>query len=92
MIIIDTPLGGTEKNVDESFGKGFLHGTVLSSESNKPILNARIFIKGTSIDARSNEDGYFQIEVPANVPLSVAIVYPEHSSQTLNNVFINKSL
>jgi len=90
VIIIDTPLGGTEKNVDESVGKGFLHGTVLSSESNQPILNARIFIKGTSIDARSNDDGYFQIEVPANVPLSVAVVHPEHSSQTLNNVFISK--
>ncbi len=90
LITIDTPLEGKSTALTKADGKAFLYGTILSSETNKPVLNARVFVKGTSVDARTNEDGSFQIEVPANVPLSISLVHSEYSSHTLKNViFLN---
>lgn len=87
---IDAPLDGGETGVVESSGKAFLHGTVLSSETQKPISNARVFVRGTSVDARTNEEGSFQIEVPADVPLSISIVHSEYASQTIDDLSCQK--
>jgi hypothetical protein len=86
LITIDTPLDGVETRVIESSGRAFLHGTVLSGETRKPISNARVFVRGTSVDARTDKEGSFQIEVPADVPLSISIVHSEYASQTIDDL------
>ena len=90
LIMIDTPLEGKATRTINPEGTAFLYGTILSSETNKPVTNARVFVKGTGIDARSDENGGFQIEIPANVPLSISIVHSEYASQTLNDVVFLK--
>ena len=91
LIMIDTPLDGRQPRIDPSFGKAYLHGTLLSEDTNRPILNARVFVKGTAVDARTNEDGYFIVEVPAQVPVSISLVHSEYASQTLNDIYLFKN-
>ncbi len=86
LITIDTPLEGKSWRIHEPEGTAYLYGTVLSRETGNPVLNARVFVKGTSVDARTNEDGSFQIEVPANVPVSISLVHSEYASKTLTDV------
>jgi len=95
LVMIDTPLDGRDTRKDKSFaereGKAFLHGTILSSETNRPIRNARVFVKGTSVDARTNEDGYFMVEVPAQVPITISLVHSEYASHTLTDIYLLKN-
>ena len=88
LIMIDTPLDGRGSKLDKSFGTAVLHGTILSSETGLPVLNARVFVKGTSEEARTNGDGYFQITVPAKVPVSISMVHSEYASHTLNDIYL----
>jgi hypothetical protein len=90
LIMIDTPLDGRETRLDESFGKGFLYGTVLADESGQPVLNARIFVKGTAVDTRTDTNGQFRVEVPAHVPLTVSIIHYEYASRTLHDILVKK--
>lgn len=90
LIMIDTPLDGSTSQPGKSFGRAYLHGTILSGETNSPISNARVFVKGTSVDARTNEDGYFVVEVPAQVPVSISMVHSEYASHTLNDIYLLK--
>jgi len=91
-ITIDTPLDGRERVKETAFekGKAYLHGTILSSEGSRPIRNARVFVKGTPVDARTNEDGYFMVEVPAQVPITISMVHSEYASQTLTDIYLLK--
>ncbi|MDZ7831678.1 MAG: carboxypeptidase-like regulatory domain-containing protein [Desulfobacterales bacterium] len=93
LIMIDTPLEGRETVKKKTFkkGKAYLHGTILSSETNRPIRNARVFVKGTSVDARTNEDGYFMVEVPAHIPITISLVHSEYASHTLTDIYLLKN-
>lgn len=90
LITIDTPLDGRETRIDESLGKGFIYGTIIDHESGKPISNVRIFVKGTSVDARTDNNGKFRIEVPAQLPLSISIIHSEYASLTQNDILVKK--
>ncbi|WP_457747952.1 TonB-dependent receptor domain-containing protein [Sulfurimonas sp.] len=85
---IDTPLGTSHTKKTTSFAT--LKGKIVTSDKNLPIPNARIFVKGTSVDARSNTDGFFSVKVPANQKISLSVVHSEYSAQTLNNITIDK--
>ena len=85
---VDIPVGDTEKRVAKYFG--VLEGEVLSDEDSKAVPNARVFVKGTAIDARTDENGKFKVEVPADVNLTVSVVHSEYSSQTINNIRVKK--
>jgi len=50
-------------NIDDS-GKGIISGIVLT-DSNKPVENASVGLKGTSYGTITNEDGHFKLKVPA---------------------------
>jgi len=92
-INVDTPLGkGTQAQsaYANSTGTGILNGTVLTSDKSLPILNARIFVKGTSIDARTDKDGKFSINIPSDVNVSISIVHSEYSAQTVNDILVKK--
>ncbi|MDF1883289.1 carboxypeptidase-like regulatory domain-containing protein [Sulfurimonas sp. SAG-AH-194-C21] len=88
---IDTPVGksGIIK-VDESLNTGTIHGVVLTSDKNLPIPNARVFVKGTGIDTKTDANGNFYVNVPADTKLSISIVHSEYSAQTLNNLEVKK--
>ena len=87
---IDTPLGASGAIVVDATNTGIFHGIVLTSDKNLPIANARVFVKGTSIDAKTDERGNFYVEVPADTNLSLSVVHSEYSAQTINNVVVKK--
>ncbi|MDF1577221.1 MAG: carboxypeptidase-like regulatory domain-containing protein [Desulfobulbales bacterium] len=89
-INIDTPLDGKTTETGTSFGKALLSGLVLSEKTDKPIRNARIFVKGTPIDARTGDDGRFRMEIPANIELIISIIHPEYTSKTLSQILAKK--
>lgn len=64
---------------------GALVGTIVSSEESKPVTNARVFFSGTSVEARTNEEGAFAVELPPG-NYSVSVVHPDFATQTLDNV------
>ena len=88
---VDTPVGQSALlNIDESLITGTIHGTVLSTKKNLPIANARVFVKGTSIDTKTDKNGNFFVNVPADKELSISIVHSEYSAQTINKLIVKK--
>jgi len=88
---IDTPLGKSELlNVNASEITGTIHGLVLTSDKGLPIANARVFVKGTSIDAKTDKNGNFYVNVPADIKISISIVHSEYSAQTINDLIVTK--
>jgi outer membrane receptor protein involved in Fe transport len=86
---IDTPTGklleqaGKKKEVK---GKGVLRGVVLDAQSKQPVGGARVFVKGTAVDVRTDANGRFSTEVPAGIPLSFSVVHSAYSAATVNGV------
>ena len=64
-------------------GTGRLRGRVLSSQGNKPIEGARVFVRGTAIDIRTDANGQFSATVPSGKPLSISVVHSAYSAQTV---------
>ncbi len=92
-IDIDTPVksdASTETVMDKTTGEGTLIGRVLSSEGSKPIQGARVFVRGTSVDTRTDANGRFSAKVPSGVNLSISVVHSAYSAQTLGNIKVKK--
>jgi len=92
-IDIDTPVAMTvakDNEVKKSTGTGTLKGRVLSSEGSTPIRGARIFVRGTAVDTRTDEKGYFVATVPSGRNLSISVVHSAYSAQTIGNIKVNK--
>ena len=94
VVSIDTPVGkltqeqsGKKLNVT---GKGRLNGLVLSAEGKTPISGARVFVKGTAVDARTDASGRFSVEVPSGIALSISVVHTAYSAQTIGGVKVTK--
>lgn len=87
---VDTPLGTSSAIVVDAQNTGIFHGIVLTSDKGLPIANARVFVKGTNIDAKTDEKGNFFVEVPADTPLSLSVVHSEYSAQTIDKVLVKK--
>ena len=88
-IEIDTPVGKLiqdKSKKKKATGVGKISGVVLSSDNKKPIEGARVFVKGTSVDARTDASGRFVVSVPAGVVLSISVVHSAYSSQTVNGI------
>jgi len=64
---------------------GALVGTIVSAEDQEPVPNARIFFTGTSVEARTDEDGAYAVELPAGT-YSVSVVHPDYATQTKDNI------
>lgn len=92
-IDIDTPVAMKavkDKDVKKSTGTGRLSGTVLSSERGKPISGARVFVRGTAIDTRTDAKGRFFAKVPSGINLSISVVHSAYSAQTIGNIRVTK--
>ena len=91
-IEVDTPIESSNTKVDiDSLSTGRLNGEVISSETKKGIANARVFVRGTTIDARTDENGKFSVAIPADTKLSISVVHSEYSAQTINDIEVKKS-
>lgn len=64
---------------------GALVGTITSAEDQRPVANARVFFSGSSVEARTGEEGRFAVELPAGT-YSVSIVHPDFATQTKDNI------
>lgn len=92
LVTIDTPVGKMtqpKEDMKKVTGKGRLQGVVLSSENKSPIPGARIFVKGTAVDTRTDSSGHFSVEIPAGATLSMSVVHTAYSAQTINNVQVS---
>lgn len=67
---------------------GTLKGVVLSEDKRQPVANARIFVKGTSIDGRTDAKGNFSLSIPAEQNISISIVHSEYSAKTSSNLVV----
>jgi len=92
-IDIDTPVAvaaTVEREVEKATGEGTLMGAVLSSENDVPIAGARVFVRGTSVDVRTDEKGRFVAKVPSGKTLSISVVHSAYSAQTVGNIMVKK--
>ena len=88
-IDIDTPVAMAaikDVKVEEATGTGKLTGRVLSSEGGRAISGARVFVRGTSVDTRTDENGRFSATVPAGKTLSISVVHSAYSAQTVSGI------
>jgi hypothetical protein len=64
---------------------GGLVGTIVSAEDAEPVARARVFFSGSSVEARTDEEGRFAVELPSR-NYSVSVVHPDFATQTLDNI------
>jgi len=68
-------------------GSGLLTGRVVSTENGEPIENARVFVSGTPVEVRTDEDGRFETEVPVG-DYSVSVLAAEFATRTIDDVAV----
>jgi hypothetical protein len=68
-------------------GEGVLVGQVRSSEDGAPVVDARLFVSGTPVEARTDEEGRFRIDLPVG-SYSVSVLHSEFATRTIEGVEI----
>jgi outer membrane receptor protein involved in Fe transport len=71
----------------EAQGTGMLTGRVVSTEDGAPISDARVFVSGTPVEARTDEAGRFSAEVPVG-EYSVSVLHSAYATRTVDDVRI----
>ncbi|HHH19635.1 MAG TPA: TonB-dependent receptor [Campylobacterales bacterium] len=92
-INIDTPVGelkNTHEKELKAKGTGTLNGRVITSDKGLPIVGARVFVKGTSIDARTDDNGRFSVQIPADSDVSISVVHSAYSAKTISQIQVEK--
>ncbi|MBS3824484.1 MAG: TonB-dependent receptor [Wenzhouxiangellaceae bacterium] len=82
---LDAPGRALEGNGEQ--GSGILSGRVVSTEDGEPIEDARLFVSGTPIELRTDEEGRFEVEVRVG-EYSVSVLHSEFATRTIENVAI----
>ena len=75
-------------NEKKSTGKGTINGVVMINGSTKPIAGARVFVKGTDIDAKTDKNGHFSFTVPSGISLGISVVHSAYSAQTIDEITV----
>ncbi|QOP42001.1 carboxypeptidase-like regulatory domain-containing protein [Sulfurimonas marina] len=88
-IDIDSPIGDSVE-LEKATIFGTLEGVITSSETSKPIPNVRVFLKGSSAEAKTDKDGKFSLQIPADRNVSVSMIHSEYSSLTLTDLVVKK--
>lgn len=92
-IDVDTPVKvdtSAERKDEMSTGIGTLKGIVRSSEGDTPIAGARVFVRGTDVDTRTDENGRFMAKIPSGRAVSISVVHSAYSAQTVNRISVKK--
>jgi outer membrane receptor protein involved in Fe transport len=82
------PEAGREPT-DPDRGQGILTGRVVSSEDGSPVADARIFVSGTPVEARTDEDGVYRVELSAG-EYSISVLQSEFATRTVENVPVRR--
>jgi outer membrane receptor protein involved in Fe transport len=64
---------------------GALVGTVTSEEDGTPVVGARLFFTGVTVEAETDDEGRYEVELPAGV-YSISVIQPQYAQQTLDNI------
>ncbi|MDZ7764801.1 MAG: TonB-dependent receptor [Melioribacteraceae bacterium] len=84
---LDSPAGVAAEDAEQ--GSGILAGRVVSTEDGEPIENARVFVSGTPIELRTDEEGRFEAEVPVG-EYAVSVLAAEFATRTVDGVGITQ--
>jgi TonB-dependent receptor len=88
----ETPVAIQEdQNTTKSVAKGFIGISLASTENQKPIEKARIFVKGMSLELATDKNGYVEAELPEGAH-TLSIIHGDFSSQTIQVQVIAKEL
>ncbi|NEZ03937.1 TonB-dependent receptor [Wenzhouxiangella sp. XN201] len=82
-------LRGTPEVPTGEEGSGLLVGRVVSTEDGSPVSGARVFVSGTPVEARTDEDGQFSVEVPTG-DYAVSVLHSEFATRTVDAVAIRE--
>jgi len=81
---------GVVADVDASTeveGEGVLEGRIVSTEDGAPVADARLFVSGTPVEARTDEDGRYSITLPVG-QYAVSVLHSEFATRTIDGVQI----
>jgi outer membrane receptor protein involved in Fe transport len=68
-------------------GEGVLEGRIVSTEDGAPVADARLFVSGTPVEARTDEDGRYSITLPVG-QYAVSVLHSEFATRTIDGVDI----
>ena len=68
-------------------GEGILEGRVISTEDGEPISNARLFVSGTPVEARTDAEGRYSVTLPVG-QYAVSVLHSEFATRTIDGVEI----
>lgn len=71
----------------EGVGSGVLTGRVLSSEDGAPVAGARIFVSGTPVEGRTDNEGRYRLEVDAG-EYAISVLHSEFATRTVRGVLV----
>ena len=77
----DVEKGGEVSTEREVGSPGKISGRVVVFEQDKPIEGARVFVRGLDVEAKTDAEGRFELEVPPGTH-DLALIHPEYSSQS----------
>lgn len=66
---------------------GIVEGRIVSSEDGKPVAGARVFASGTPVDAVTDADGRYRIELPAGA-YALSVIAANFSTQSVDGVAV----
>ncbi len=63
-----------------------LKGSISSKETSSPIVGATVFLNGSSIQAKTNEQGEFKIRVPKSKEFSLSVFHNNYRAKSYDNL------
>ncbi|MEE4638974.1 MAG: TonB-dependent receptor [Wenzhouxiangella sp.] len=72
----------------EGVGSGVLTGRVVSSEDGRPVAGARIFVSGTPIEGRTDDQGRYRLDVDAG-EYAISVLHSEYATRTVRGVLVS---
>ncbi|MEE4296475.1 MAG: TonB-dependent receptor, partial [Wenzhouxiangella sp.] len=71
----------------EGVGSGVLAGRVVSTEDGAPVAGARIFVSGTPVEGRTDEEGRYRLEVDAG-EYAISVLHSAYATRTVRGVLV----
>lgn len=68
---------------------GNIEGTFTDSKTGKPVVEARVFVRGVNAEANTDENGMFNVKLPIG-SYSISVIHPEYATETLDDLKIEE--
>ncbi|KUJ72439.1 hypothetical protein AVO41_01080 [Thiomicrospira sp. WB1] len=82
----DTNKAGAE---EEKLATGVVEGNIYSFMTGAVVSDVNVYLTGIQQEIKTNEDGYFKVEVPIG-HYSLSVIHPEYSSMTVQGLEVKK--